>query len=124
MSHNSAFSHYPVKASSMIGTNISNPDNENLGEIKELVIDPYSGKVAYVVVAFGGFLGLGEKLFAIPFTEFNFSANTNTNQYILKVSKNRLKEAPGFDPDHWPSFADEQWHRDIHQYYDRSPYWE
>jgi len=122
MSNLQVFSNSPVKASSIIGTDVVNPKGENLGDIKEVVIDPRTGKVAYAVVSFGGFLGMGEKLFAIPFTSFEY--NVEENKYVLDVSKERLKSAPGFDSDNWPSMAEETWNRNIYKYYERSPYWE
>jgi sporulation protein YlmC with PRC-barrel domain len=115
------FLNSPVKASSIIGTSVVDPKDESLGDIKEIVIDPRSGRVAYAVVSFGGFLGMGEKLFAIPFSSFNYQLDGN--KYVLNVSRDRLKEAPGFDADHWPSMADEKWNRDMHTYYDRTPFW-
>lgn len=122
MSHLQAFSNSPVKASKIIGTNVVNPKDDNLGDIKEVVIDPTSGKVAYAVVAFGGFMGMGEKLFAIPFSAFAY--NANKNEYVLDIPKSRLEGAPGFDSAHWPTMTDEKWNRDLHKYYERSPYWE
>jgi len=117
-----AFASSPVKASSIIGTDVVNPKDESLGDIKEVVIDPYTGRIAYAVVSFGGFLSMGEKLFAIPFSAFKY--NTTTHKYVLDVSKERLKAAPGFDPDHWPSMAEEKWNRDVYKYYELTPYWE
>jgi sporulation protein YlmC with PRC-barrel domain len=116
------FSNSPVKASSIIGTKVVNPKAEGLGDIKEIVIDPSTGRVAYVVVSFGGFLSMGEKLFAIPFSSFEY--NLANNEYVLHVPKERLENAPGFDPEHWPSMSDEKWNRDVYKYYGRSPYWE
>ena len=117
-----AFANSPVKASSIIGTKVVNPKGEDLGEMKELTIDPRTGRVAYAVVSFGGFLSMGKKLFAIPFRAFQYSVLNN--QYVLDVSRERLEAAPGFDADHWPSMSDEKWNRDVHSYYDSSPYWE
>jgi sporulation protein YlmC with PRC-barrel domain len=71
------FSNSPVKASSIIGTKVVNPKDEGLGEIKELVITPRSGRVAYTVVSFGTFLGMGGKLFAVPFSAFEFNVGKN-----------------------------------------------
>ena len=122
MSQLSMFSNSPVKASSIIGTKVVNPKAESLGDIKEIVIDPSTGRVAYVVVSFGGFLSMGEKLFAIPFSSFEY--NLSTNEYVLHVPKERLENAPGFDPEHWPSMSDEKWNRDVYKYYGRSPYWD
>lgn len=117
-----AFSNSPVKASSIIGTDVINPRGDNLGDIKEVVIDPSTGKVAYAVVSFGGFLSLGEKLFAIPYSALEY--DLAKGKYVLDVTKERLEAAPGFDADHWPSMAEEKWNRDVYKYYDRSPYWE
>ena len=122
MSQLQKFSNSPVKASSMIGTNVYSHKGDSLGDIKEVVIDPNTGRIAYVVISFGGFLSLGEKLFAIPFSAIEYSVDKN--EYVLDVAQDRLKEAPGFDPDHWPSMADEKWNRNIYKFYGRSPYWE
>jgi hypothetical protein len=86
------------------------------------VIDPNTGKVAYAVVSFGGFLGMGTKLFAVPFSALAY--DIEENEYVLDITKERLETAPGFDADHWPTMTDEKWNRDIYTYYARSPYWE
>lgn len=122
MSHLHTFSNRPIKASSIIGSKVINLKGENLGDIKEIVIDPSIGKIAYAVVSFGGFLSIGEKLFAIPFSALDYSVQNS--EYVLNVSRERLETAPGFDAEHWPSMDDEQWNRDIYKYYERSPYWE
>jgi len=122
MSQPQTFSNTPVKASSIIGTDVVNAERESLGDIKELVIDPRTGKLAYAVVSFGGFLGVGEKLFAIPFSAFEY--NAAKNEYVLDVAKQRLQAAPGFDSEHWPEMGDEKWNRELSSYYDRAPYWE
>ena len=116
------FSNSPVKASSIIGTSVVNSTGESLGDIKEVVIDPRTGRVAYAVVSFGGFLGMGEKLFAIPFSAFEY--NVSKSEYVLDISKERLEAAPGFDADKWPTMAEEKWNRDVYKYYQRPPYWE
>lgn len=122
MNQSAPFANSPVKASSVIGSHVVNATAESLGEIKEIVIDPKSGRVAYVVVAFGGFLGLGKKLFAIPFSAFDY--NLTNNDYVLNIPKERLEQAPGFDAAHWPAMSDEMWNRDVYKFYGRAPYWE
>jgi sporulation protein YlmC with PRC-barrel domain len=116
------FSSAPVKASDAVGTSVVNPAGDSLGTIKEFVIDPHTAKVVYAVVTFGGFLGMGEKLFAIPFSAFQY--NMTKNEYVLQASKELLSAASGFDPDHWPTMSDEKWNRDLYTHYQRKPYWE
>ena len=122
MSELSMFSNSPVKATSVIGTNVTNSKGENLGEVKDIVIDPRSGRVAYVVVLFVRSFVMGEKLFAIPFRSFDY--NVTKNEYVLDIAQERLVNAPGFDADHWPSMADEKWNRDVYAYFGHSPYWD
>ena len=127
MSSLRVFSDSPIKASTIIGTQVVDPKGNSLGDIKEIVIDPRTGRIAYAVVSFGGFLSLGEKLFAIPFSAFEYKVTKSdlvASEYVLNISRERLQAAPGFDADHWPLMRDEKWHRDLHTYYDRLPYWE
>lgn len=117
-----AFTKSPIKASSITGTKVGNSRGERLGEIKELVIEPQHGKVAYAVVSMGGFLGLGEKLFAVPFSAFEY--DRLNNEYFLEIPRERLRSAPGFDPQDWPLMSDEKWNREVCGFYGRTPYWE
>jgi len=111
-----------VSASKIIGEAVVNHQDESLGKIHELVIDAKEGRLAYAVLSFGGFIGMGNKLFAVPWTAFEFS-NTE-NKLILNVDKKKLEAAPGFDKDaKWPDFADRTWGGDIYRYYGYKPYW-
>lgn len=92
-----------VKSGSIIGKNVKNPENENLGEIAEVVLDMQSGHVSYLVLDFGGFLGFGNKYFAVPWNLFVY--NNKDDFFILNADKQRLKDAPGFNKDNWPNFA-------------------
>ena len=103
------------RASKIIGTEVRNPDGEHIGEIKEIVLDPRSGNVAYAVVSFGGILGIGDKLFAVPWKALKLDNEDNT--FMLNVEKERLRNAPGFDPDRWPDMANVQWNTDVHKFY-------
>jgi sporulation protein YlmC with PRC-barrel domain len=111
-----------LSATTLIGDQVTNPQGENLGDIKELMIDPVSGHVAYAVLSFGGFLGMGDKLFAIPFSSLRLLPEKET--FVLDVPKERLKNAPGFDKDNWPNVSDRTWGAEIHTYYGAKPYWE
>jgi sporulation protein YlmC with PRC-barrel domain len=95
-----------VKANQdVIGKNVKNQPDEDLGKIKEIVLDKISGQTKYVVLESGSFLGLGGKLFAIPWNSIHY--NKDKEAFILNVDKERLKNAPGFDKDHWPEMKAE-----------------
>lgn len=94
---------------------VKNTEGKDIGEIKALVININDGKVAYAVLSFGGFMGFGEKLFAIPLDRFTF--NTAEEEFILNVSQDRLENAPGFDKDNWPQYSDDEFTREVHSHY-------
>ncbi len=79
-----------------------------------------SGRVSYAVLSFGGFLGMGEKLFAVPWKALLL--DTKKKRFVLNVERNRLKTAPGFDKAQWPNMADQSWAKEIHSYYGTQPY--
>jgi hypothetical protein len=85
------------------------------------MLDVDHGRISYGVLAFGGFLGLGEKLFAIPWEAL--SLDTSDHKFILNVDRATLGRAEGFDPNDWPDMADPEWGRRIYSYYGYEPYW-
>ena len=104
-----------------MGASIENAKGEKVGSIDDLVIDLQSGKLQYVAVAVGGVLGVGEKLFAVPFEEFKTTHDTSNNiMFVLDISKDRLENAPGFDKSHLPDFASPEWRNQIDTYYHRT----
>lgn len=102
-------------ADTLIGNDVYNHAEEDLGDIKEIMLDVATGKVAYAVLSFGAFLGMGAKLFAVPWSALTL--DTINKRFTLDISKERLENAPGFDKDDWPDMADETWARSIHSYY-------
>src|SRR5215212_4983254 len=96
-----------MAASDFEGEDVVNRQGETLGDIEEIMLDVRSGRIAYAVLSAGGFLGIGEKYFAIPWSALTL--DTDRKCFILDVDKDRLLKAPGFDRDHWPSMADERW---------------
>ena len=99
-----------------------NLNKEDLGKIEHLMIDLDSGRVAYAVLSFGGFLGMGDKLFAIPWS--SLTVDTVEKRFVLNVDKSLLERAPGFDKDHWPNMADRTWGNSVYSYYGAKPYWD
>ena len=106
-------------ATTLVGDDVYNHKGENLGDIKEIMLDMGSGKVGYAVLSFGGFLGMGEKLFAVPWEALTL--DTKNKRFVLKVEIDRLKDAPGFHKDKWPDMADPSWARELHAYYGTEP---
>jgi sporulation protein YlmC with PRC-barrel domain len=111
-----------VKGSKFIGADVENPQGQNLGDIKDVVIDRTSGRIAYAVVSFGGFLGMGEKLFAVPWGAFS-QPKADKDKFVLDIDKERLKNAPGFDEHNWPQMASQEWVTSLYSYYHVPPYW-
>jgi len=111
-----------MAASTLEDDSVVNRQGEDLGKIKEIMIDVPSGKVAYAVLSSGGFLGMGDKLFAIPWSALTLDIDRKC--FVLDVAVERLKKAPGFDKDHWPGMADAAWASEVHAYYGQRNYWQ
>ena len=102
-------------ANTLLGNDVYNTDAEDLGDIKEIMIDMASGKVAYAVLSFGGVMGLGEKLFAVPWDALKL--DTRHKRFTLHAAKQSLKDAPGFNKGHWPPMSDSNWARSVDEFY-------
>ena len=105
-------------ADTLTGNDVVNQLDEDLGDIKEIMLDMRSGRVAYAVLSFGGLMGMGDKLFAVPWSALKL--DTVNKRFVLNVEKSKLESAPGFDQDAWPNMADSSWEKDIHAYYGTS----
>lgn len=111
-----------LSASSLTGDRVYNRAGDDLGKLTDIMIDVSSGRIAYGVLSFGGFLGLGDKLFAVPWRRL--SLEEDNKRFVLDVSKETLERAPGFDKDNWPDMTDPSWSAQIHSHYGVNPYWE
>jgi sporulation protein YlmC with PRC-barrel domain len=136
-----------LKGTDVIGAKVKNPQGEDLGKIEELVLDPTEGTIEYAVLSFGGFLGMGDKLFALPFSLLNLPGKNEGSatdrkrgneprqdgakpseasvpkehrkpaHFVLDVDKERLKKASGFPKDNWPDIHSGDWRSEIDKYY-------
>ena len=109
-----------IRVSELVGTDIVNDADQDVGEIKDVVLDPKTGRVEYVVVTYGGFLGMGNKLFAVPFEAFKFMAEADDRddyEAVLNVTKEQLEGDAGFDDDNWPNLADPKFAADVRRRY-------
>jgi sporulation protein YlmC with PRC-barrel domain len=107
-------------ATSFLARTVVGGDGEVLGSIRDLMLDLERGRVAYAVVAIGGFVGIGERLFAVPWS----ALRPMGRQFVLACTRATLESAPAFDRDHWPLTPAHRWHERVHAYYHSRPYWE
>ena len=108
-------------STTLAGDSVRNPAGDDLGKVKEIMIDVPSGRVAYAVLSFGGFLNMGNKLFAVPWNALTL--DEDQKQFILNLDKAQLENAPGFDKDNWPDMADTSWGNQIYKFYGTEPAW-
>ncbi len=118
--YRSSYGPHLVGADALIGKDVYNYDDEHVGDIKEIVLNTVTGEIAYVVLSFGGILGLGEKLFAVPWKALTPSSANQT--FILNECKERLEKAPGFDKDCWPNMVEKSWVNEVHTFYETRVY--
>jgi len=104
-----------MKASSLLGKKVQDTDGKKLGDIKDLVIDPVDGSISYAVLDFGGFLGIGDKYFAVPWEALQLTKDQKA--IVLDVSKKDLKQAPGFDKNNWPDLSNPAYAVIVYEYY-------
>lgn len=104
-----------LSTGSLKGTTIVNLDGEDLGHLEEIMLHADSGDVAYAVVSFGGFLGMGDKHFALPWEALN--VDTREHRIVLDIDRKRLENAPGFHEYAWPSTPETGWMNDLHRHY-------
>src|SRR6185503_288598 len=110
-----------ISANKVEGTTVKNPAGEKLGSIEEIMIDKRSGKVAYAVMSFGGFLGIGDRHHPLPWGMLKY--DTNLNGYVVNLDKKMLEKAPTYADDERVDLADEEYGRRLHDYYKVPPYW-
>jgi sporulation protein YlmC with PRC-barrel domain len=110
-----------ISADKVEGTNVMNPAGEKLGSIEDVMIDKRSGKVAYAVMSFGGFLGIGDRHHPLPWSMLKY--DTNLKGYVINLDKRTLESAPTYASDERVDLADKEYGRKLHDYYHVPPYW-
>jgi sporulation protein YlmC with PRC-barrel domain len=104
-----------LSCSDLTGMDVRNSRGEDLGRIKDVMLDIQSGKIQYLVVSFGGFLGIGDKYFAVPLQAIQLDP---VDEFVLlDVDKDRLQHAPGFDKDNWPRTAQPEFLSSMYNFY-------
>ncbi|TVQ74797.1 MAG: PRC-barrel domain containing protein [Chromatiaceae bacterium] len=104
-----------LSTDTLIGSEVVTTVDEKLGTIKDFMMDTASGSIHYVVISAGGFLGLGDKLYAVPWDAL--SLDPRAKNFILDVDVEEFKAAPGFDKDNWPDMADPTWASNVQSHF-------
>jgi sporulation protein YlmC with PRC-barrel domain len=108
-------------ARTLIGDPVVDRTGRDIGRIEELMIDVATGRVAYAVLSFGGILGIGDKLFALPWSQL--VVDEARKRFVVDVSRETLENAPGFDKHHWPDLGDLDYANGIYKHYGATPHW-
>ena len=110
-----------ISSDKVAGTDVYNTDGESLGEIHDVMIDKQSGRIAYAVMSFGGFLGIGERYHPLPWQAMKY--DTRQEGYVVGIPLEQLKEAPTFGAGESPAWGDRNYESTLHDYYGVRPYW-
>jgi sporulation protein YlmC with PRC-barrel domain len=116
-----ATSHQIMSSDTLRKDKVRNISGEDLGKIEDFMLDMDTGRIQYAVLSFGGVMGIGNKLFAVPPQALRI--DTKSKCLVLDADKENLEHAPGFDKDHWPSSADRTFAEQVYRHYGQTPYW-
>jgi sporulation protein YlmC with PRC-barrel domain len=111
-----------IESDRVEGTYVYDPDGKNIGSIKRLMIEKLSGRVAYAVLSFGGFLGLGEEEYAIPWKKLDY--DTGLGGYRTDITERQLSGAPAYSRDRDYDWTDRNRDRELHDYWRAPYYWD
>jgi hypothetical protein len=110
-----------ISASKVTGTDVYNTEGEHLGVVHDIMLDKRSGKIAYALMSFGGFLGIGERYHPLPWATLKY--DTRQAGYVVGITIDQLKSAPTYAADELPAWGDRVYEARIHDYYKTAPYW-
>ena len=111
-----------ISSDKVEGTAVYDRRGEKLGSIHSVMIDKISGKVAYAVMSFGGFLGIGDQYHPLPWHVLTY--DTGQGGYVVDLDRNKLEGAPTYGTSETPNWSDRRWGQQVHDYYGARPYWE
>jgi hypothetical protein len=110
-----------ISADKVEGTSVKNRKGESLGSIDTIMVDKFSGKVAYAVMSFGGFLGIGDRYHPLPWGVLRYDPDESA--YVVDIDKTTLEKAPSLARDEYPTMQDRAWGERVYRYYNVPPYW-
>ncbi|MCE4222901.1 PRC-barrel domain containing protein [Methylobacterium sp. C25] len=110
-----------IASDRVVGAEVRRPDGSKVGRIERLMLDKASGRVAYVVMSFGGFLGLGEDYYTLPWAVLTY--DTSMDAYSVDITEEQLRNAPARSPEGGDPQDEREWEEHVHRYYNAAPYW-
>jgi hypothetical protein len=110
-----------ISASKVNGTAVYNTGGESIGKIYDVMLDKVSGKVAYAVMSFGGFLGMGDSYHPLPWPLLKY--DTGMGGYVVNLSKEKLQGAPNYATGAEPMWGDRAYDKKVYGYYNTPPFW-
>jgi sporulation protein YlmC with PRC-barrel domain len=113
--------HTLISADKVQGTAVYDTKGERMGSIEDVMIEKRSGKVAYAILSFGGFLGIGERYHPLPWNALTY--DEGLGGYVVAIPVERLKEAPSYGADESVDLEDRAYGQKVHDYYGTAPYW-
>ena len=116
-----SYSRFTDRPSIIIGTKVVSPQDVDLGKVDEVVMDAFNSSIEFMVMSYGGFLGFREKRYAVPWHAVHFDADKQV--YVVNLSQDEIDELPPYEADAWPDFSDDRWNRNVHSYYEMTPFW-
>jgi sporulation protein YlmC with PRC-barrel domain len=111
-----------IGADDVQGTSIYNPAGDNLGSVQDVLIDKVSGKIAYAIVGFGGFLGIGDRHYPLPWDKLKY--DLALGGYVVNLDRHTLEGAPSYATDETVGWEDPAWSKRVYDYYGSRPYWD
>ena len=116
-----ALTHSLIASDRVIGTEVRRVDGSKVGRIERLMLDKRSGRVAYAVMSFGGFLGMGEEYYTLPWAMLRY--DTERDAYVVDITEEQLRDAPARSPEGGDPEDERAWEEHVHRYYNAAPYW-
>lgn len=111
---------YPV--STVLNGRVLNLAGDDLGKVEDLMLNPVNGRIVWAILSFGGFLGIGDKRFPVPWKALR--VDLSKKEIILDIDRAALDRAPNFDKENWANLADPEFGREVHEHYDKTQHWE
>ncbi len=108
-----------IAADQVQGTSIYNPAGESLGKVEDIMIDKLTGKIAYAIAGFGGFLGIGNRHYPLPWEKLKY--DTNLGGFVVDLDRQTLEGAPSYSDTEMAGWEDPAWGQRVYDYYGAEP---